>query len=315
MIKKKDKIFLAGHRGLVGSSILQELKKQNYQNILVANRKNLDLFDQKKVYSFLKKHKPKIVIIAAARVGGIKANNTYRADFIRENLEIQNNLIHGSYLSGVKKVIFLGSSCVYPKKCKIPIKEEFLLSGKLENTNEPYAIAKIAGIKMCESYNLQYKTNYLCLMPCNTFGPNDNYHEHDSHFLPAILRKILKCEESGKKVLNLWGTGKPMREVIFVKDLANAVIYFMNKKVNHSLINIGSNNHYSIKKYANLIIKILNKNLKVKVDNNKKIDGTMKKKLDTSLAKSYGWESKYSLKESILETYKNLKKFKYNAKF
>ena len=181
MIKKTDRIFLAGHKGLVGSAILKLLKKKNYKNIVTINKDKLDLFDQKKVFNFLKKNKPKIVIIAAAKVGGIKANNQFRADFIRENLDIQNNLIHGSYINNIKNIIFLGSSCVYPKKCKQPIKEEYLLSGALEETNEPYAVAKIAGIKMCESYNRQYKTKYLCLMPSNTFGPGDNYNEYNSH--------------------------------------------------------------------------------------------------------------------------------------
>ena len=200
MVNKKDKIFLAGHKGLVGSAILRLLKKKGYKKIILANKKNLNLLDQKKVFNFLNIKKPKIVIIAAARVGGIKANNKFRADFIRENLVIQNNLIHGSYINGIKKIIFLGSSCVYPKNYNKPIKEEYLLNGPLEYTNEPYAVAKIAGIKMCESYNIQYKTNYLCLMPTNTFGPGDNYNLFSSHFIPAIIKKI---SHFGKSLQNL----------------------------------------------------------------------------------------------------------------
>ena len=252
--------------------------------------------------------KPKIVIIAAARVGGIKANNTYKADFIRENLDIQNNLIHGSFKNGVKKIIFLGSSCVYPINCKRPIKEKYLLTGPLEPTNEPYAVAKIAGIKMCESYNSQYNTNYICLMPTNTFGPGDNYNLQSSHFIPAILKKIHLAEQRKNSSIFLWGTGMPKREVIYVEDLADAVIYFMNKKVKHYLINIGSSQEKSIKEIAKLILKVLKVKLKVKFDNNKKFDGMKSKVLDTTLAKRYGWKPKIKLNDAILETYEELKK-------
>ena len=231
MIKKSDKIFLAGHNGLVGSAILRKLKYDNFKNIITAERYKLDLSDQRKVENFLKKYKPKIVIISAAKVGGIKANNKYRADFIRENLQIQTNIIHGCHLNNINNLIFLGSSCVYPKNCKLPIKEDYLLSGKLEVTNEPYAIAKIAGIKMCESYNKQYDRNYISLMPTNTFGPGDNYNLENSHFIPAILRKLHQAKISKKNFINLWGTGKPKREVIFVDDLANAIIYFINNYI------------------------------------------------------------------------------------
>jgi len=308
MINKKDKIFLTGHKGLVGSTILRLLKKKGYKNIILVNKKNLNLLDQNKVFKFLEKKKPKIVIIAAARVGGIKANNTYKADFIRENLDIQNNLIHGSFKNGVKKIIFLGSSCVYPVNCKRPIKEEYLLTGSLEPTNEPYAVAKIAGIKMCESYNSQYNTNYICLMPTNTFGPGDNYNLQSSHFIPAILKKIHLAEQRKNSSIFLWGTGMPKREVIYVEDLADAVIYFMNKKVKHYLINIGSSQEKSIKEFAKLILKVLKVKLKVKFDNNKKMDGMKSKVLDTTLAKRYGWKPKMKLNDAILETYEELKK-------
>ena len=308
MIKKNDKIFLAGHRGLVGSAILRSLKKNGYKKIITKDRKNLDLFDQKKVENFLKLTKPKLVIIAAARVGGIKANNIFRADFIRQNLQIQTNLIHGSHLSNINNLIFLGSSCVYPKSSKLPIREDYLLSGKLEPTNEPYAIAKIAGIKMCESYNIQYKRNYISLMPTNTFGPGDNYNLNSSHFIPAVLRKIYEAKVNNKKFIYLWGTGKPKREIIYVDDLASAVIYFMNIKTKHSLINIGTSRDYSIKYIANKIIKILGINIKVKFDSNKKFDGVYSKVLDTSVARKYGWQPKSEFKNAILKTYKDFVK-------
>ncbi len=312
MIKKNDKIFLAGHNGLVGSAILKVLKKNKHKNLITQNREKLDLFDQHEVNKYLKKNKPKIVIIAAAKVGGIKANNLLRADFIRENIQIQTNLIHGCHVNNINNLIFLGSSCVYPKLNKLPIKESYLLNGKLENTNEPYAIAKIAGIKMCESYNAQYKRNYISLMPTNTFGPGDNYSFKNSHFIPSILRKIYLAKKNNRNHINLWGTGKPKREVIHVDDLASAVVYFMNKKTKHSLINIGSSKEFSIKAYANMILKILNIKLKIKFDNNKKYDGVYSKVLDTKIANKYGWKPKISFNEAILNTYKDLEK---NYKF
>ena len=308
MIRKNDKIFIAGHNGLVGSAIYRLLKKKKYKNLIVENRKKLNLFDQKKVEQFLKKKKPKIVIIAAAKVGGINANNKFGADFIRENLQIQSNLIYGCHINNINNLIFLGSSCVYPKKSRVPIKEDYLLSGELEKTNEPYAIAKIAGIKMCQSYNKQYKRNYISLMPTNTFGSGDNYNLKNSHFIPAILRKIYLAQKNKKNYINLWGTGKPKREVIHVDDLASAVIHFMNVKTNHTLINIGTSKEYSIKEYSQMILKILKLNLEVKFDNNKKIDGVFSKVLDTRIAKKYGWKPKINFKKAILSTYKDLEK-------
>ena len=308
MIKKKDKIFLAGHQGLVGSAILRLLKKKGYKKIITEPKKKLNLLNQSKVFNFLKKNKPKIVIIAAARVGGIKANNSFRADFIRENIDIQSNLIHGCFINKIKNIIFLGSSCVYPVNCKRPIKEKYLLSGKLEPTNEPYAVAKIAGIKMCESYNKQYNTNYICLMPTNTFGPGDNYNLQSSHFIPAILRKIYLAKKENKSFISLWGTGMANREVIYVDDLANSVIYFMNKKVKHSLINIGTSKEKKIKDYIKLILKILKIKLKIKFDNNKNLDGMKSKVLDTGIARSYGWLPKINFDTAIKETYQDLNK-------
>ena len=308
MIKKNDKIFVAGHNGLVGSAVIKKFKENHFTNIITAKRNKLDLFNQIKVNNFLRKYKPKMVILVAAKVGGIKANNKYRADFIRENLQIQLNVIHSCHINNINNLIFLGSSCVYPKKSKIPIKEEYLLSGKLEVTNEPYAIAKIAGIKMCESYNNQYNRNYISLMPTNTFGPGDNYNLENSHFIPAILRKLYQAKISKKKYIILWGTGKPKREIIYVEDLANAIIYFINKKTTHSLINIGTSKEYSVKQIADKIVKILDLNIKIKFDNNSKYDGTKSKVLDTNIAKNYGWKPKISFEEAIIKTYKDLVK-------
>ena len=304
------KIFLTGHKGLVGSAILRKLKEKNFKNIITVDRKKLDLLDQKSVYNFLKKKKPDLVINAAGRVGGILDNNTRGAEFIYQNTQMQNNIIHGSYLNKIKKLIFLGSSCIYPKYSKQPIKEDYLLTGKLEETNEPYAVAKISGIKMCESYNKQYKTNYLCLMPTNLYGPNDNYDYFKSHFFPALIRKALECKIKNKKTFEIWGSGKPLREMIFVDDVADACVYFINKKTKYTLINIGTGKDMSIKQYANFMIKKLN--LKVKLKFNKsKPDGMYRKLLDVSRAKKLGWVAKTTLSEGFDITYKDLlKKYK-----
>lgn len=301
-MRKKDRIFIAGHNGLVGSAVLRKLKQLNYTNIVVANKEELNLLEQSKVFKFIKKKKIKSIIICAARVGGIKANNNFKGSFIYENLAIQNNLIHGAKMNDVKNLIFLGSSCVYPRKCIQPIKESYLLSGFLEKTNEPYAIAKIAGIKMCESYNHQYKTNFKCLMPTNCFGPGDNYDQETSHFLPALISKIHKAKIKNKKFITLWGNGKALREVIYVDDLADAIIYFLNKKTKHSLINIGTGIEKSIKEYALTIAKILNVKLSIRYKY-KNLTGTPRKILDLSLAKKYGWKSKTNLIEDLKKTY------------
>ena len=303
-IKINDKIFIAGHNGLVGSAIVRELNNQGYKKILICSKKKLNLLDQQKVFKFLKKEKPKFIFIAAAKVGGILTNNLLRGQFIYENLQIQNNLIHGAYLSGINNLIFLGSNCVYPKKCKQPIKEKYLLNSYLEYTNEPYAIAKIAGIKLCENYNLQYKTNYRCLMPANLYGPNDNYNPDTSHFLPAILRKAYLIKKNKNKKLIIWGNGKAKREVLYVDDLAKACVYFMNTKTNkkHSVINIGSNTDYSINYYVKKICKLLKlKKYSIKYDTKKPI-GTFRKLLDNRIAKSYGWVPKISLEDGLKKT-------------
>ena len=301
------KIFVSGHNGLVGSAIVKKLKAKGYKNILTADRKKLDLLDQKAVFNYLKKNKPKIVIIAAAKVGGISANNEFGAEFIYENLQIQNNLIHSSYLNNIKNLIFLGSSCIYPKFAKQPLKEEYLLSGKLEETNLPYAVAKIAGIKMCEAYNKQYKTNYKCLMPTNTYGPNDNYNLMTSHFFPALIHKAHMCKIKNKKSIEVWGSGKVYREMIFVDDLADACVYFMNKKTKHSLINIGSGKQMTILNYVKFILKKLNLNIKIKFIKSKP-DGVYKKLLDISRAKKYGWIAKTSLNSGFDITYQSFLK-------
>jgi GDP-L-fucose synthase len=302
-----SKIFLAGHKGLVGSSIYKKLKKFGYKKIFVKTRKELDLRNQDKVNLFFKKNKFDAVINAAATVGGIHANNKYKAEFIFNNISIQTNIIHSSYLNKVKHMIFLGSSCVYPRNCKQPIKEEYLLNGELEKTNEPYAIAKIAGIKMCESYNFQYKTNYKCLMPCNTFGLNDNYHPMNSHFFPSLILKTHNAKLKNNKFISVWGNGKAKRELMYVDDLADACIYFLNKKTKESLINIGSGIEKTIAAYAKFIIKNINPNLKIKFDLNKP-NGTPRKILDSSIAKKYGWEAKVSLEEGFKEVYNSFKK-------
>jgi GDP-L-fucose synthase len=302
-VNKKDRIFLAGHKGLVGSAVLRKFKKLNYKNIILANKKELNLLDQSKVFNFLKKKKIKSIIICAAKVGGIKANNDFKGNFIYENLTIQNNLIHGAKINNIKNLIFLGSSCVYPRNCKMPIKEEYLLNGSLEKTNEPYAIAKIAGIKLCEAYNFQYKTNFKCLMPTNCFGPEDNYDPVSSHFLPALLSKIHYAKISKKKYVNLWGNGKSLREVIYVDDLADAIIYFLNKRTTHSLINIGTGIEKTIRKFALILCKIIGVKLHIKYVN-KDLTGTPRKILDISLAKKYGWRPNTNLIRDLKYTYK-----------
>jgi len=304
MINLNSKIYIAGHKGLVGSAIFRQLKKKGYKKILIADKSKLDLTNQSKVYNFLKKEKPKFIFIAAAKVGGIYSNSNYPAEFIHNNLIIQNNIIHSAYLCNIKDLIFLGSSCVYPKLCKQPIKEDYLLNGPLEKTNEAYAVAKIAGIKMCESYNLQFKTNYKCLMPTNTFGPNDNYDALNSHFFPSLIKKIHEIKIKGKKELTIWGDGSPKREVVYVDDIADACIYFMKKRFKQTILNIGTGKDRSIEQYAKIILNLIlpNKKIKIKYDKSKP-NGTPRKVMDVSLAKKYGWKSKTDLKDAIKMTY------------
>lgn len=302
MLNKKSKIFLAGHKGLVGSAILKKLKKLGYQNITVQTHKQLDLKNQKKVLKFFRKKKFEFVILAAAKVGGIYANDTYKTEFIYDNLMIQNNVIYSSFLTNVKNLIFLGSSCIYPKNCKQPIKEKYLLTGELEKTNEPYAVAKIAGIKLCESFNIQYGTNYKCLMPCNIYGPNDSYDLENSHFFPALISKVHTAINKNRKEIIVWGSGKPKRELMYSDDLADACLFFLKKKTKETLINIGSSIDMTIKDYAKFIIEQLNTKLKIKFDRSK-YDGTKRKILDCSIANKYGWKSKINLKNGFKKTY------------
>ena len=306
-LSKNSKIFLAGHNGMVGSSILKVLKEKKYKNIITQKKNKLDLTNQKKTEDYLKKIKPDLVIIAAAKVGGIWANNNFKADFIYTNLMIQTNLIHGAFLAGVKKLIFLGSSCIYPKYAKQPIKEEYLLSGGLETTNDAYAIAKIAGIKMCQAYNKQYKLDYLSLMPTNLYGPKDNYDLKNSHFFPALISKIHTAKKNKKENVEIWGNGKAKRELMYVDDLAAACEFFIRKKTKHSLINIGSGNEKTINDFAKFIMKKIGVKLNLKL-NLSKPSGTPRKILSTKLANSYGWRSKIDLDEGFNLTYKDFLK-------
>lgn len=289
---------------MVGSSIYRLLVTKGYKNLITISKKHLDLTNQDKVLKFFNKSKPDAVIIAAAKVGGILANDSLRASFLYENLAIQNNLINSSYLNGIKNLIFLGSSCIYPKFSKQPIKEEYLLSGKLEPTNEPYAIAKIAGLKLCETYNFQYNTNYKCLMPCNLYGPGDNYNLKSSHFFPALIKKIHYSKINKQKTIQLWGDGSPKREMMHVDDIAKAVIHFLKKKTQHSLINVGSGIEMKISDYAKFMIKELNCDIQIKFDKSKP-NGTPRKLLDSTLAESYGWKARISLRKGFQETYKD----------
>ena len=304
MINKKSRIFVTGHKGLVGSAVVRRLKYFGYKKILTVDKKKLDLRNQQQVSNFFKKNKIDAVINAAGKVGGIYANNKYKADFIYDNLAMQNNIIHACFQNKVKSLIFLGSSCIYPRNSKQPIKENYLLTGELEKTNEPYAIAKIAGIKMCESYNFQYKTNYKCLMPCNLYGPNDNYNLKTSHFFPALIAKAIQAKKNKIKNIILWGSGKPKRELMYVDDLADACIYFMNKKTKESLINVGAGYDRSILNYAKFILKKLDLSCKIILDKSKS-NGTLRKIIDSSIANKYGWFPKIDLNKGFDLTLKN----------
>ena len=308
MIAKNDKIFLAGHNGMVGSAILKKLKLRGYKKIITVSKSKLNLLDQKKVEIFLKKKKPKIVIIAAARVGGILANNNNKANFLYENLMIQTNLIHSSFLAGVKNLIFLGSSCIYPKNVKQPIKEKSFMTGKLEETNDAYALAKITGVKMCKDYSKQYNLNYKTLMPANMFGANDNYNLKSSHFFPALIKKIHLAKINRKKKLTIWGNGKAKRELLFVDDFADACIFFMKKKTKESFINIGSGIEKSITGFAKFIMKKLKVKLKINYDISKP-NGMKRKILDLSISRKYGWVSKTSLDKAFDLVYQDFVKY------
>ena len=309
MVNKNSKIFIAGHNGMLGSSILRILREKKYKKIITINRNKLDLRDQNSVKNFFKIKKPDVVIIAAAKVGGIKANMNYPASFINDNLQIQSNLILNSFNFRVKKLIFFGSSCIYPNNIKEKIKEDQIMVGPLEQSNESYSIAKIAGIKMIQSLNKQYKTNYICLMPCNLFGPNDNYDLNNSHFLPALIKKIyLASKKKKNKIVKLWGTGKPLREVLYVDEVAGACEYFLRKKKSSDLINIGSQIEMTIRDYAFKIRNKIDHTVLIKFDKNKKMDGVKRKKLDISLAKKNGWIAKMNFSKALDKTINDFKK-------
>jgi GDP-L-fucose synthase len=303
MFAKKTRIYVAGHTGMVGSSILRALKKKGYKNLIYTNSKNLDLRDQSKTLKFLKKTKPQVVFIASAKVGGIMSNATYGADFISDNLQIQNNLIISSFKCNVEKLIFLSSSCVYPKNIRKPLKEKNLFNGPLEETNSPYAVAKLAGMKLCESFNNQYGTNFITLVPCNLYGENDSFDLFNSHFFPALLKKIDNFKDKKTNEIEIWGDGLAKRELMYVDDLADACVFFMNKKkVDQNYINIGTGKQISIIDYAKRICKILEVKPKFKFDKSKP-NGMKTKVLDISISKKLGWKSKISLNTGIKKTY------------
>ena len=309
MINKNSKIFLAGHNGMLGSAILRTLKKKGYKKLITVDKKRLDLRNQDSVKKFFKVKKPDAVIMAAAKVGGIKANMDFPANFITDNLQIQTNLVLNSYNNKIKKLILFGSSCIYPKDLNKPIKEKQIMTGVLEKTNESYAVAKIAAIQMIKSFNEQYNTKYICLMPCNLFGPNDNYDLNNSHFIPALIKKIhIASKKKKNKIVKLWGTGKPLREVLYVDEVAEACEYFLRSKKNPSLINIGSSVEMSIKDYANKIKNKIDQSVLIKFNNNKKLDGVKRKKLDITLANQNGWRAKMNFSKALnktIEDYKN----------
>ena len=296
------KIFVAGHRGMVGSAVYRALQKAGYNNLLVRTSKELDLRNQAAVADFFASEKPDYVFLAAAKVGGIVANNTYRAEFIYDNLCIQNNLIHQSYVNGVKKLMFFGSSCIYPKMAPQPLKESYLLSGYLESTNEPYAIAKIAGIKMIEAYRDQYNCDYISVMPTNLYGINDNYHPENSHVIPALIRKFHEAKVQGKATVTIWGSGTPMREFLFADDLASAALYLMNTYNGKQFVNVGSNTDLSIKDLALLIQKVIGFEGRLEFDTSKP-DGTPKKLMDSSFLNELGWRHSTELEAGIQLAY------------
>lgn len=302
-MNKDSKIYVAGHRGLVGSAIMRMLQKNGLTNLVVKTHKELDLLDQHAVSEFFKNEKPEFVFLAAAKVGGIMANKTYPADFIFNNLTIQGNIIHSAYVNGVKKLLFLGSSCIYPKLCPQPIKEEYLLSGELEPSNKAYALAKIAGIAMCQSYNEQYGTNFISLMPTNLYGPNDNFDLENSHVLPAMIRKFHEAKINNAPNITLWGTGSAKREFLHVDDLADACLFLMNNYDDSDIINVGTGEDVSIKELAHKIKDVVEYKGEIVWDNTKP-DGTPRKLLDVSKINTLGWEHAVSLNEGIPSAYK-----------
>jgi GDP-L-fucose synthase len=302
-MNKHDKIYIAGHRGMVGSAILRRLQKEGFDNFVYSTSKDLDLKNQTAVAEFFEREKPDYVFLAAAKVGGIVANNTYRAEFLYDNLMIQSNVIHQAYVHQVKKLMFLGSSCIYPKLAPQPLKEEYLLTGSLEPTNEPYAVAKIAGIKMCEEYRFQYDCNFISVMPTNLYGTNDNYDLKTSHVLPALLRKFHEAKQNNVPSVEIWGTGAPLREFLHVDDLADACYFLMQNYNDKGFVNIGTGADISIKDLALLIKKVTGYNGELRFDTSKP-DGTPRKLMDVDKLKQLGWQHSVGLEEGISQTYK-----------
>ncbi|MEO7211399.1 GDP-L-fucose synthase [Mucilaginibacter sp.] len=303
-MNKQAKIYIAGHRGMVGSAIHRKLQAEGYTNFILRTSAEIDLRDQQQVAAFFAATKPDYVFLAAAKVGGIVANNTYRADFLYENLQIQNNVIHNSYLNGVKKLMFLGSSCIYPKMAPQPLKEDYLLTGLLEPTNEPYAIAKIAGIKMCDAYRAQYGCNFISVMPTNMYGYNDNYHPQNSHVLPAMIRRFHEAKEQNLPTVTIWGTGTPLREFLFADDLAEACYYLMQNYDEPGLVNIGSGTEITIKDLALLIKKVTGYEGNIDFDTSKP-DGTPRKLMDVTKLAEKGWKYSTQLEDGIRLAYED----------
>jgi GDP-L-fucose synthase len=301
-VTKDAKIYVAGHRGMVGSALVRTLRAKGYTNILARTRSELDLLDQPAVWDFLQAEQPEYIFVAAAKVGGIYANNTYGADFIYENLAVEANVINGAHRAGVDRLCFLGSSCIYPRDCPQPIKEEYLLTGPLEPTNEPYAIAKIAGVKMCESYNRQYGRQYVSVMPTNLYGANDNYDLNNSHVLPALIRKTHEAKLSGAGELAVWGSGKPMREFLFVDDLADACVFLMEAGVGEGLFNVGTGEDVTIRELAETVMSVVGFDGKIVFDASKP-DGTPRKLLNVERMRNLGWQSKTPLRDGIAKAY------------
>lgn len=299
---KTAKIYVAGHRGMVGSAIARRLDSAGYTNLVTRTHAELDLTNQAAVTQFIEQENPDYLILAAAKVGGIYANNTYRAEFIYQNLMMEANIVHAAWQAGVQRLLFLGSSCIYPRDCPQPIKEEYLLTGPLEQTNEPYAISKIAGIKLCESYNRQYGTKYVSVMPTNLYGPNDNYDLNNSHVLPALIRKAHEAKVRGDKELVVWGSGKPMREFLYVEDMADACIFLMEQGISNGLFNVGTGEDVTIRELAETVMSVVNFSGEIIFDDSKP-DGTPRKLLNVDRMRELGWQAKTSLRDGITKAY------------
>jgi GDP-L-fucose synthase len=302
MYTDTSKIYVAGHRGMVGSAIMRRLTSAGYDNLVVRTRQELDLLNQQAVFNFLRVEKPNFIFLAAAKVGGICANNTYRGQFIYENLTIQTNIIHGAYLAGVKNLCFLGSSCIYPRDCPQPIREEYLLTGPLEQTNEPYAIAKIAGIKLCESYNRQYGCQFFSIMPTNLYGPSDNYDLAASHVLPALIRKAHEAKQNGSREFVVWGSGRPCREFLYVDDLADAAVFLMQKRIEEGIYNVGTGTDITINQLAQTVRDVVGFQGEIVFDSSQP-DGTPRKLLDVKRMKQLGWQASTPLRKGIEQAY------------